>query len=85
MSCEDDTEFWQARLDAVKAQILKFEADMLELNTTLSYRLSTGQTDQSVTRQQISQVKNTLQGLYNQYATLRARLCGGSTRVIPGF
>jgi hypothetical protein len=84
-----DSTFLQARIDATKTQIIAFEGALTAFaaNGALqSYTIDTGQTDQTVTRANLTQLRNTVTSLYNQLATLEARLTGGgSTQVIPGW
>ena len=83
-----DSTFLQARIDATKTQIIAFEGALTAFaaNGALqSYTIDTGQTDQTVTRANLTQLRNTVTSLYNQLATLEARLSGGSTQVIPGW
>lgn len=81
----DDT-FLRARLTAVEAQIVAYEAAVLALgNGIQSYELDTGQTRQRVTRFDLLRLQGLLDALMNRRATLRALLFGGSTRVIPNF
>ena len=83
----DDTTWLLERLEKTKALIVAYEDAILQLSTgaVQSYRLSTGQTDQSVTKQQLSQLRNTLESLENRYATLQARLGYASAYGGPAF
>jgi hypothetical protein len=83
----DETTWLQERITATQALIVAYEAAILALSTgsVQSYSLDTGQTRQTVTKQQISQLKNTLQELYNTYTTLSARLCGTGMNVRPVY
>jgi hypothetical protein len=87
MACEDDTAWLEARLAKTKTLIEAYEDAILQLSTgaVQSYQLDTGQTRQSVTKQQLSQLRNTLEGLYALYAALRARLCGAGVIVRPVY
>lgn len=75
MTCTDTT-WLEARITKTKELIEAYENAILALSTgsVQSYQLDTGQTRQSVTKQQLSQLKNTLDSLENRYATLQARL-----------
>ena len=81
MDC-DDSEWLEARLEKTKTLIVAYEDAILALSTgaVQSYSLDTGQTRQVVTKQQISQLQNTLESLENRYAVLRAQL-GCTTRI----
>ena len=83
-----DSTFLQARIAAAKTQIIAFEGALTAFaaNGALqSYTIDTSQTTQTVTRANLTQLRNTVTSLYNQLATLEARLSGGSTQVIPGW
>ena len=84
-----DATFIQARIDATKAQIIAFEDAILALGTAggvQSYTIDTGQTRQTVTRQDLSSLQNKLDGLYNRLVTLEARLNGSGTSIgWPGW
>jgi hypothetical protein len=87
MSCEDETTWLEARIARTKELIVKYEdaIDALSTGAVQSYSLDTGQTRQTVTKHQLGSMRLQLDSLENRLATLQARLCGGSTRVIPGF
>jgi len=81
-------QFLLDRIDAVKAQILIYEAAVLAVGSggMASYTIDTGQTKTTVTRSNISTVKTALDSLYNSLASLEARAgCGGSVYVRPIF
>lgn len=82
MAC-DDRAWLQARLTETEALIVAYEAAILALSTgtVQSYSLDTGQTRQTVTKQQLSQIQNTLESLENRRAVLRAQL-GCTTRIV---
>lgn len=82
-----DREFVQARIDATKAQIVATEDAVLALTTgqVLSYSLDTGQTRQTVTKQDLVRLQGMLDGLYNRLETLCARLNGGSVNLRPDW
>lgn len=73
-----DSTFIQGRIDATKLQIVAMEDALLALadGTILSYTLDTGQTRQTVTKNDVSSVNRVLNSLYNRCATLEARLNG---------
>jgi hypothetical protein len=81
--------FLQARIVATQEQIVAFETALTAFadNGALqSYTIDTSQTTQTVTRANLTQLRNTVTSLYNQCATLEVRLNGGgSTQVIPGW
>ena len=71
-------EFFAARIEVVKAQILAYEAavDALAAGGVESYTLDTGQGRQQVTKQDISMMTKNIDILYNRLATLDARVNG---------
>lgn len=80
--------FLQSRITNTEAIIIALEAALLAFatNTGLqSYTLDTGQTRQTVTRYDISSMKNTLNSQYNLLAVLCARRNGAVTVVRPAF
>jgi hypothetical protein len=84
-----DATFLQARIVATQAQIVAFEDALTAFaaNGALqSYTIDTSQTTQTVTRANLTQLRNTVTSLYNQLATLEARLNGsGTVTVVPGW
>jgi len=75
------------RITATKAQILVYEDAILALggaNGVKSYTLDTGQTRQTVTKEDMGALNDTLNGLYNRLATLDARLNGTGNNFIGG-
>ena len=81
-----DRDFFQARLQRLRVTIVAYEdaIDALTLGNVQSYSLNTSQTTQSVTRFDLPRLTNTLDTLYNRYATLEARLSGcGVTNARP--
>lgn len=86
MTCTDTT-WLEARITKTKELIEAYEEAILQLSTgaVQSYSLNTGQTQQTVTKQQLSQLKNTLESLENRYATLQARLGCGRVYGRPAF
>lgn len=86
MSCSDD--FWRKRLETIGAIIIQYEDAILQLSTgaVQSYSLNTGQTTQSVTKFDVARLQSALPGLYDQYATLDARVNGcGVVKVDPAW
>ncbi len=82
-SCDDRA--WDLeRLAETEALIRKYEKRIDELESQ-SYALDTGQTRQSVTKANLSELRNILSNLDNRRATIRARLGCGQMNVIPGF
>lgn len=76
--------FLTARITATEAQIVAYETAITSLATTgvKSYTLSTGQSQQTVTRRDLEDLQITLDSLYNRLGTLYARRdCTGTVRV----
>lgn len=81
-----DTTWLQERLTWHDAAIAAYEEGVLALgNGAQSYRINTGQTEQSFVRAQLSQMRVTLEGLYQTRANIFAQLYGGSTYARPGW
>lgn len=82
-----DATFLNARITAVQASIVIYEEALQVLGTdgAQSYTLDTGQTRQTVTKLNLTELRKTLDGLYNQYATLEARLNGASVIMGPNW
>jgi hypothetical protein len=82
-----DADFLQARIDHTKALIVAIEALLLQLaaNPTKSFSLNTGQTQESVTQQDIPRLQDMLDGLYNQLCVMEARQNGGAVTVTPAW
>jgi hypothetical protein len=79
-------DFWLARIEAKKAMIIAIEEAITALaGGAFSYTLNTGQTTQTVTKQNIGSLRLLLSSLENDLASLEARLCGASVRVVPSF
>lgn len=78
-------EFLKQRIEVTKNIIVEYETAILTLNTTsaISYTLNTSQTTQTVTKRDVAGLQASLNGLYNQLATLEARLTGSGV-VIAG-
>jgi len=73
-----DSTFIQGRIDATKLQIVALEDALLDLasGVILSYTFDTGQTRQTVTKNDVSSINRVINSLYNRCATLDARLNG---------
>lgn len=81
-----DRAFVEERIATLKDQILEADASISAAMKTLTFSLDTGQTRQSVTRQQITSLKSTRASLIAELAYWQGQLNGtGATRVIPGF
>ena len=83
-----DATYLQGRIASIRLQIEAFESAMLAFATNgaiQSYKLDTGQTQQTVTRADLEQLRGTLDGLYNQCAVLEARLNGGAILGRPAW
>lgn len=82
-----DRAFLRERITATKAAIVALEAAQLALGTDgiQSYTIDTGQTVQKVTKLDLEFIAGKIAGLYNQCATMEARLKGGVTTVVPGW
>lgn len=78
--CCDDVEWAQARIAATKLAIVSVEDAILSLATsnTASYSLNSGQTQQSVTRNQIGSLRMLLPQLEDRLADYQNQLCGGA-------
>lgn len=87
MSCITQS-FLQERIDATKAAIEAAEnAEAAILGGTIqSYTLDDGQSRQTVTKANITELRNYINSLYNRYSTLCARKSGGNTVIVrPGY
>lgn len=84
MSCED---VWiDQRIEKTRSLIEAYEEALTALASgQMSYSLDTGQTRQTVTKQNITSMRDTLNALENRLATLLARRYGGGVRVTPAF
>ncbi len=82
MSCNDYA-YLSARIAATEAAIEQYENAELALTTggVQSYTIDTGQSRQTVTRANLKEIREGVDGLYNRRATLIARRdgCGVST------
>ena len=82
-----DRIFIQERIESTKLQIIAYEEAMLALAEGVqSYTLDTGQTRQTVTKLNLTSLKNTIDSLYNRCVMLEARLNGsGSLTARPAW
>jgi hypothetical protein len=75
------------RIEATRAMIVAYEEAILALSSgAQSYTLDTGQTRQSVTKQQLGSMRLQLDALENRLAYYQNRLTGSAqVNVRPGF
>ena len=81
-------DFLQGRIDATKELITAYEDAIAAIATggVETYTLDTGQTRQTVTKQNLKDMNESLDGLYNRLSTLCARQNGsGSTHIRPAW
>lgn len=80
-----DLAWYTARIDATKAAIVSYEDAELALTTggLQSYTLDTGQSRQTVTRANLTEIRKGVVSLYNRLATLEARVYGSGVTVVP--
>lgn len=73
------------RIDATKAMIEKYEVAMDSAGGAgiASYTLDTGQNRTTVVRMNVTELRKTVDQLYNRLATLEARLFGRPVTVAP--
>lgn len=86
-SC-DDTAFLEQQLASVEALITAYQAALTAFATgnVQSYTLDTGQTRQTVTKANLTEMDRQVDRLMNRRAVLRAQLgLGGHSYVVPGF
>ena len=82
----DDAEWIAKRITKVEALIEAYEDALTAIaGGAQSYSLDTGQTRQTVTKANLTEIRNALSSLENRRATLKARLCGGGVYVRPEF
>lgn len=67
-----------ARIESIKASLTAAQDAELSLlaGTIQSYTIDTGQDRQTVTKHNITELRNYIDALLNQLVTLEARLCG---------
>lgn len=77
MTC-NDYQYLTARIAATEAAIEQYENAELALTTggVQSYTIDTGQSRQTVTRANLSEIRRGVDSLYNRRATLLARRDG---------
>jgi len=82
-----DNTFLIAQKATIEAQIIAYQtaAASLASGAIESYTLDTGQTRQTVTKINVASLQRTINSLYNQLATICARLEGGTTLVRPNW
>lgn len=86
LSCCNQDAFLEEQLAEVEAQITVYRAAMRTVAGGQTYRLDTGQTSVTLTRANITELRNTLDSLMNERAILRQHLgCTGNTILSPGF
>lgn len=88
MVFEDDSAWLDARIEKVEALIVAYEDAILALGTDggmQSYTLDTGQSRQTVTRQDLGSLRLQLESLENRRSVLKARRNGASFNARPGF
>ena len=82
-------QFWIDHLATLETQIIAWNGAYLALGqngAVFSYTVDTGQNIQKVQRQDLDWIKNTLDGLKNEYAVLYARIYGcGQVYGRPGW
>lgn len=80
-----DLAWLDARIAATETAIESYEAAELALTTggAQSYTLDTGQSRQTVTRSNLTEIRKGVESLYNRLATLEARRDGAVVRVSP--
>ena len=84
----DDSAFLQQRLTACEAAITAYETALaaFAVGGVQSYTMDTGQTRQTVTKANLTEIRRMRAELMNERAILRAQLGrGGHTHVVPGF
>lgn len=84
--CNPTDTFWSDQLEAAKRSAVAIQAaiDALTIGGVQMYRLSTGQTDQMVTKMNLTSLNTVLQSTLNRVATLQARIGGcGTVHVTP--
>lgn len=87
MPLADERAWIEARIVATRAMIVAYETAILALsNGAQSYSLDTGQTRQTVTRQQVGSLRLQLDALENRLAYYTNKLTGENTVIVrPGF
>lgn len=81
-----DTQFLDEQIARKKTEIAELDAAISALVAgAQTYQLDTGQTRQSVTKAQLSQLRNLRTSVWNELSTLYARRNGASVIARPGF
>ena len=83
-----DNTFVQDRITSIKARIIALEDASIALATggIESYTIDTGQSRQTVTKMNIEQIQNVIDGLMNQLVVYEARITGNGVLIgRPGF
>lgn len=82
-----DSAFIPGRITATKALIVAYEDAALAIagGTVESYTLDTGQSRQTVTKQNLHLLNEAIDVLYNRCTTLEARLNGGTVTARPAW
>lgn len=85
MDC-DDREFLLEQLAEVEDQIRQYRQAIRAVTKGQSYTLDTGQTKGTVTRANITELRNYVASLMNERTMLRQQLgCSGSVHITPAF
>lgn len=85
---DSDSEWIEARLAGARATVVALETaiNALTVDGVASYTIDTGQTRQTVTRQNVAELRNSLSAAENRLTVLEARYCrGGRFQAKPGF
>jgi hypothetical protein len=82
-----DNDWLDARIAATAALIEAYETEALAISSGLkeSYTLDTGQTRITVTRSNLSVLRNLISGLEERLTQYHTRRYGGVTHIVPGF
>lgn len=85
--CCDDREWIEARIAAKKAAILVYETALTALaGGAQTYSIDTGQTRQTVSKANLTEMRNVIAQLESDLSTLQMRLNGcGRFQVRPGW
>jgi hypothetical protein len=82
----DQIAWWAQRAEATQAAILVYEAAIEAVSTGQSYTLDTGQTRQTVTRANVTELRLMLASLENRLSQLLDRINGGGAHYgRPGY
>lgn len=85
--CCDDRAFWQGRLDKKKAQLAECDDAISALTAgAQTYSIDTGQTRQTVTKANLTELRNRASTLEAEISALMQRLGGcGTLQVRPAW